>query len=61
MKETSTKNESGILNARYGRWKGIRSLFTHRNPKNGKVWGEDLPVDSVNVGKWVPYDEVEWK
>ena len=30
---SNVKNESGILNARKGRYKGKEYVFTHRDPK----------------------------
>lgn len=55
------KNESGVFNARYGMWKGKKYLFTHRNPGNAMLYGEDIPVkenSNTVYGKWVPSDEV---
>lgn len=63
-KETSmvkdTKNDDRMLGARYGRYLGNVYLFTHRNPKNGDLYGEDIPDPmSRNMnGKWVPSDSV---
>lgn len=53
-------NESGVFGARIGVWKGLRSVFTHKNPKNGKIWGEDLHIESMgrDVGMWVNPEEV---
>lgn len=56
----NVKNESGVLGARKGIWSEQKSVFTHRNPKTGMVWGEDLHGDDGALGRWVPYDEVEW-
>lgn len=58
--EVHARNESGIMNARYGMYKGNNYLFTHRDPKTGYVWGEDIPVDLHAYGCWVPYDSVRW-
>lgn len=53
--EVHVPNEAGVLRARRGVWRGKESVFTHRNPKNGKIWGEDLPDHSNSsiLGKWV--------
>ena len=56
---SNVKNESGILNARKGRYKGKEYVFTHRDPKNGKAYGEDIPV-GLTYGKWVPSEQVEF-
>ena len=31
------KNESGVINARCGKYGGKKYIFTHKNPKNGDV------------------------
>lgn len=55
-----TRNDGRMLGARYGRYQGKEYLFTHRNPKNGDLYGEDIPdPTSRNMcGKWVPSDSV---
>lgn len=35
--EVHVPNEAGVLGARRGVWRGKESVFTHRNPKNGKM------------------------
>ena len=63
-KETNTvkdtRNSDRMLGARYGRYQGKDYLFTHRNPKNGDLYGEDIPVDTGRniYGKWVHSDSV---
>ena len=57
------QNDAGVVNARMGHYCGDTYLFTHRNPSNGKVWGENIPVldfkgRPVELGKWVPSDQV---
>lgn len=52
-------NQSGVFGARIGVWKGQKSVFTHRNPKNGKIWGEDLR-NGNDVGMWVNPEEVRF-
>ena len=55
------KNESGIINARYGYWNGLKCLFTHRDPKNAMLYGEDILTKEngkIMYGKWIPSDEV---
>ena len=56
------QNDAGVKNARMGHYDGGTYLFTHRNPSNGKIWGEDIPVKegSSELGKWVPSDRVEF-
>lgn len=56
----------------YGRWGmygGKKCFFNLRNPKNGDVWSDDIPVqeyDSVKhravtrYGAWVASDKVQW-
>lgn len=39
MMEVHVSNEAGVFNARKGVWHGVKSVFTNKNPKNGKVWG----------------------
>lgn len=55
-----TRNDGRMLGARYGRYQGEEYLFTHRNPKNGDLYGEDIPIvpSSLTHGKWVPSDSV---
>ena len=56
----------------FGRWGkfGGRSYFlTHRNPKNGDVWADLIPIKKqvngrykvVEYGMWVPSDKVKWE
>lgn len=58
------RNEAGVVNARIGIYNGEKSVFTHRNPVTGMVFGEDLKVHYPNghyeLGRWVPSDSVEW-
>lgn len=62
--EVHVPNEAGVLGARRGVWNGCMSVFTHRNPKNGKIWGENIPVPHYRArteyGKWVSYEEVKF-
>ena len=55
-----TRNDGRMLGARYGRYQGKEYLFTHRNPKNGDLYGEDIPIvlGSLILGKWVSSDSV---
>lgn len=74
---TRFKNDAGIFGARMGRVSlmvpegkktsrkaSITSVFTHRNPKTGDVYGEDIPTRSsdgnIVIGRWVPSSDVEW-
>lgn len=59
MAEVHVPNEAGVFGARYGVWKGYLSVFTHINPKNGKLWGEDILVGG-RFGAWVPKEEVKF-
>ena len=58
--EMETKNDSRMLNARYGMYAGQMCLFTHHNPKNGKVYGEDIYTGKRTLGAWVPYESVRF-
>lgn len=58
-----------IAFGRYGNYGGKICHFTHRNPKNGEVWSDDIPakikyVDGKKIvvewGKWVASDKVQW-
>lgn len=49
----STRNVSGVKNARIGRYDGKQYVFTHRNPHTGEVWSDD-------IGEWVPSDQVKF-
>lgn len=55
-----TRNDGRMRGARYGRYRGKEYLFTHRNPKNGDLYGEDIPIvpGSLILGKWVSSDSV---
>ena len=55
-----TRNDDRMLGARYGWYQGKKYLFTHRNPKNGDLYGEDIPIvpGSLILGKWVSSDSV---
>lgn len=59
---SNISNESGVMKARFGVYKGVKCLFTHRNPKNGEVYAEDFPVNQKHgvYGTWVPNDSVQW-
>lgn len=54
---------------RWGKHKGRSYYFTHRNPNNGDVWSDDIPITKmikgkhviVEYGMWVPTDKVEWE
>lgn len=54
-------NDSGMKNAKVGMYNGKPYTFTHRNPKTGELYGEDIPVSSKEYGvygKWVPAEKV---
>lgn len=54
---------------RVGKYKGRSYMFTHRNPKNGEVWADLIPIKKqvngrymvVEYGMWVSSDKVEWE
>lgn len=54
---------------RVGKYKGRSYTFTHRNPKNGEVWADLIPIKKqvngrymvVEYGMWVSSDKVEWE
>lgn len=54
---------------RWGKFGGRSYFFTHRNPKNGDVWSDDIPITKmvkgkhviVEYGMWVPTDKVKWE
>lgn len=58
------QNNSNLYNAMYGRYKGKRYVFTHRDPQTGDLWSDDIPVgkNPVEYGGWVSADSVvlEW-
>ena len=53
---------------RYGNYGGKIYFFTHRNPKNGEVWSDEIPTRGLNergkvvirYGTWVASDKVQW-
>ncbi len=57
-----------ISYGRYGYYDGKTYYFTHRNPKNGNVWSDEIPVREFNergkvvirYGTWVESDKVKW-
>lgn len=58
-------NDAGIMSkfTRIGYYDGAKYVFTHRDPKSGNVWSDDIPVRILNTltfGKWVPNDQVHW-
>ena len=60
-----TRSASGMYNTRIGIYGSTKSLFTHYNPENGDVWGEDIPDGKDEngyqmYGRWVPGDKVKW-
>ena len=55
------ENEAGVLTARRGVWRGKEYIFTHRNPANSKIWGEDiLNGKGTALGAWVPSEQVRF-
>ena len=56
-----------ISYGRYGNYGGKKCFFTLRNPKNGEVWSDDIPIVyhtangvKIEYGKWVASDKVQW-
>ena len=52
---------------RYGVYGGKKCFFTHRNPKNGDVWSDDIAIVhntlngvKVEYGNCVASDKVKW-
>lgn len=59
-------NSSGIINAKIGFYNGRKCVFTHRNPKNGMVYSDDIKKmlckdGTVLCGDFVPAEKVDWK
>lgn len=42
MKRIRTENESGVFNARWGKFGNLVCLFTHRDPKSGELFIEEI-------------------
>lgn len=57
---TKVENEAGVYFARKGHYNGGNYTFTHRDPKTGDLWGEDIPVgkNPIEYGAWVPGESV---
>ena len=56
-----------IAFVKYGIYDGKKCFFTHRNPRNGEVWSDDIAIvfhtsrgTKVEYGKWVASDKVKW-
>ncbi len=52
---------------RWGMYDGQIVFFTHRNPKNGEVWSDDIKHrvhtsrgSRIEHGMWVSSDKVTW-
>ena len=58
-------NGSGVFFARRGQYNGGTYTFTHRDPKTGELWSDDIPVgkNPIEYGKWVPGESVrlDWR
>lgn len=59
---SSIRNVHGVFNARKGIYDGKECVFTHRNPANGDLWSDDIPVKGTNglYGRWVSPDSVQF-
>ena len=57
---TKVENEAGVYFARKGHYNGGNYTVTHRDPKTGDLWGEDIPVgkNPIEYGAWVPGESV---
>lgn len=56
------ENNDGIFNARYGKVNGVVYTFAHRDPDNGRIYGE-TDCQSVPEEKrcgWFNSDSVEF-
>ena len=56
-------NDAGVYYAQSGKYKGVESVFTHRDPDTGLIFGEDIPVKNgghIEYGKWVEYGSIEF-
>lgn len=51
------QNDAGLLFTRKGIFEGKVYTFTHRDPKTGDVWCEDI---LWGFGCWVPNERVKW-
>ena len=56
-----------IAFGKYGIYDGKKFFFTHRNPRNGEVWSDDIAIvfhtsrgTKVEYGMWVASDKVKW-
>lgn len=49
-----------IKTGRKGRFNGKEYLFTHRNPKTGEVWSDEIKAGKDEYGKWVASEKVVW-
>lgn len=56
---------------KWGMYDGQKVFFTHRNPKNGYVWSDDITytdferrgnktVKVTRYGMWIASDKVKW-
>lgn len=58
---SNIRNSHGVINARKGIYDGKEYVFTHRNPSNGYLWCDDIPVKGTNMyGRWVSPDSVQF-
>lgn len=53
-------SESGVKFARKVKVKNVKGEFlaTHRNPKNGEIYVEDIPLKSGFQGRWIPMERI---
>lgn len=56
----SIENGDNVYFAKKGAYNGGIYTFTHRDPKSGELWGEDIPVgkNPTEYGKWVAPESV---
>lgn len=49
-----------IAFGKYGEFAGKTYLFTHRDPRSGKVWSDELIAKDGNLGRWLYPHKVKW-
>ncbi len=55
-------NENNVYFAKKGMYDGEIYTFTHRDPKSGELWSDDIHVKKTGeFGKWVSADSVSFK
>ena len=52
------ENDGGVYEAKKGTYAGHKFIFTHRDPKTGLIFAEDLKQGEL-FGKWLNPDKVK--